>query len=86
MSFKVFFTGFLNKTMYPKNNFIIEQYFVDEHNFDKKINFKTIDLNINSKKLDENLKFLDLKKLLYKKKIKNFLKKNIKKKITGIVQ
>ena len=49
MSFKVFFTGFLNKTMYPKNNFIIEQYFVDEHNFDKKINFKTIDLNINSK-------------------------------------
>lgn len=80
MSFKVFFTGFLNKTMYPKNNFIIEQYFVDEHNFDKKINFKTIDLNINSKKLDENLKFLDIKKLLYKKKINNFLKKNIKKK------
>ena len=81
MSFKVFFTGFLNKKTYPKSNFIVEQFFVDKHDFDKKINFKSIDFTISSKELNKNFIFLNKKKTLYKKKINNFLKKRFYKKI-----
>ena len=80
MSFKVFFTGFLNKKTYPKSNFIIEQFFVDKHDFDKKNNFKSIDFTISSKELNKNFIFLSKKKTLYKKTINNFLKKKFYKK------
>ena len=76
MSFKVFFTGSLNKKTNPKNNFIVEQFYIDKHNFDKKINFIPINLSYSSKEFRKNYKFINKKKHLYKNDINKFLKKN----------
>ena len=76
MSRKVFFTGFLNTKTYPTNNFIIEQFYVDKYNFDKKINFTAINIPYNLKEFRENYKFINKKKKIYKNDINKFFKKN----------
>ena len=76
MSFKVFFTGFLNKKTHPKKNFIIEQFYVDKYNFNKKINFEPVAFPLSSKEVKNNYKFLDNKKKIYKDNINSFFKKN----------
>ena len=74
MSFKVFFTGFLNKKTYPKKNFLIEQFYIDKHNFDKKINFTKIDIPYSLIEFRKSYDFLNQKKFLYKNCIIKYLK------------
>ncbi len=76
MGFKVFFTGFLNKKTYPRNNFIVEKFYIDKHNFSRKINFTSINIPYSKKEFNESYKFINNKKKIYKKNINRFFKKN----------
>ena len=74
MSFKVFFTGFLNKRKFPKINYVIEQFYIDKYNFDKKINYKKIDIPYSLIEFRKGYDFLNQKKLLYKDYVIKYLK------------
>ena len=74
MSFKVFFTGFLNKKTFPKKNFVIEQFYIDKHNFNKKINYTKISIPYSLIEFRKSYNFLNQKKFLYKSYIIKHLK------------
>lgn len=74
MSFKVFFTGFLNKKTFPKKNFVIEQFYIDKHNFNKKINYTKINIPYSLIEFRKSYNFINQKKFLYKSYIIKHLK------------